>query len=110
MKTEAQLTKYYEDILSKLNYPNVALDYCTVHDEDDVELFIVINFGQDKVEPGLPKQTLIYSDRKEITVSYLASTYDPDSGAIQDIQDIEVKPYSISQLKRFIIDYQSQTY
>jgi hypothetical protein len=114
MKTEAKLRKHFEYILSGLNFPNVSLEECTVDlydgcEEYEAEIFLLINPDQNTVEKGLPKKVMIYSDLKEITISYLASN-DLDENGNEDIKTIEVVPYGISVLKRKIIDYQSQTY
>lgn len=107
--TEYHFKQKVKDLISSLgNFTNVELSTCEVEHDGDVNIFIVINDGKDIVEPGLPKQVFIYTNLKEIEVSYLAETYTGKGSMI--LGDLEEVPFSWKTLKELIQKYQPQTH
>lgn len=97
--------------MTEFDFANVCCDDSSMYNNHP-EFCIFINFKQDTVEVGLPKQVNIYCslDSNTIEVSYLAKSYDEDNDDIPDFQDIEKLPFSWQTLEQLVLKYQPQTY
>jgi hypothetical protein len=109
--SQSSLQQKLKSFISDLGFSNLKYDDTSMYNNHP-EFCIFINFQQDTVEAGLPKQVNIYCSLEQnlIDVSYLAKTYDPDGPDLPEFEDLEKLPFSWQALENVILTYQPQTY
>lgn len=108
---KAPLQKKIKTLIYDLGYTNIHLDDGGLYfDRTDFNLFI--NFQQDIVEPGLPKQIIIRCDvdSNYIKVASLASTYNEETDIEMDWVDIADLSFSWEALEDILVKYHNATY
>ncbi len=108
---QAPLQQKLKSFIAEFDSANLTFDDTSMYNNHP-EFCVFINHAQNKVEPGLPKQVIMFCslDSNTIEVSYLASTYDADQSDLPDFQDIEAIQFSWQNLESLILEYLPQTY
>lgn len=109
--SQSSLQQKLKSFMKEFDFHNVSFDDSSMYNNHP-EFCIFINFKQDEVEIGLPKQVNIFCslDTNTIEVSYLQTSYDEDNDDFPDFKDIEKVPFSWQTLEQLILKYQPQTY
>ncbi len=109
--SQEELQIYLHCFVEDLGYTNVMLEDSSLY--NDLPIFgIHINFGQDLVVEGMPKQVCILCDldKNTMQVSCLASSYKEDEDSYLDYKDIENHDFTWEKLKELVIKYQAEFY
>lgn len=104
---QEQVHSFIED----LGFSNLMVEDSSLY--KDIPMFgIHINFGQDLVVEGMPKQVCILCDldANTIQVSYLASSYIEDEDSYLDYKDLEKYDFTWEKLKELALKYQAEFY
>ena len=109
--SQEELQIYLHCFVEDLGYTNVMLEDSSLY--NDLPVFgIHINFGQDLVVEGMPKQVCILCDldKNTMQVSCLESSYKEDEDSYLDYKDIENHDFTWEKLKELVIKYQAEFY
>ena len=109
--SQEELQIYLHCFVEDLGYTNVMLEDSSLY--NDLPVFgIHINFGQDLVVEGMPKQVCILCDldKNTMQVSCLASSYKEDEDSYLDYKDIENHDFTWEKLTELVIKYQAEFY
>jgi hypothetical protein len=109
--SQEELQIYLQCFIEDLGYTNIMLEDSSLY--NDLPVFgIHINFGQDLVVEGMPKQVCILCDldANTIQVSYLASSYIADEDSYLDYKDLEKCDFTWEKLKELVVKYQAEFY
>jgi len=110
--SQINLQKQVHSFIKELGFSNLVLEDSSLY--NDLPIFgIHINFGQDLVVEGMPKQVCILCDLNKNTmqVSYLATSYiADDNDSYLDYKDIENHAFTWDKLKELVIKYQAEFY
>ena len=110
--SQKTLQRQVHSFIEDLGFSNLMVEDSSLY--NDLPMFgIHINFGQDLVVEGMPKQVCLLSDlsANTIQVSYLATSYiEDDANSFLDYKDLEVHDFTWEKLKDLVIKYQAEIY